>query len=137
MFLLADYGYPGYANMVLVPDKWIKQRPQVVQAFVDATIEGWMDYLYGNPAPANALIKKDNPEMSDDVIAQAIAKMKRYGIVMSGDAKTLGLGAMTNARWKTFFDDMSDEGIYPKALDYKKAYTLQFVDHAVGLKKMH
>lgn len=137
VFLLADYGYPGYANMVLVPQKWIDEKPQVVQAFVDATIEGWRDYLYGDPRPANALIKKDNPEMTDDVIAQAIAKMKGYGIVMSGDAKTLRLGAMTDARWKTFFDTMSDEGIYAKDLDYKEAYTLQFIDKGAGLKKMH
>jgi len=137
VFLLADYGYPGYANMVLVPEKWIDGKPAIVQAFVDATIEGWMDYLYGDPRPANALIKKDNPEMTDDVIAQAIAKMKSYGIEMSGDAGTLGLGAMTDARWKTFFDTMSAEGIYTKNLDYRQAYTLQFVNKGVALKKMH
>ena len=136
VFLLADYGYPGYANMVLVPEKWIDEKPQIVQAFVNATIEGWMDYLYGDPSPANALIKKDNPEMTDDLIAQSIAKMKSYGIAMSGDAKTLGLGAMTDARWKTFFDAMREEGIYKPDLDYRKAYTLKFIDRGVGLKKM-
>ncbi len=83
VFLLADAGYPGYANMVLVPQKWIDEKPQAVQAFVDATIEGWRDYLYGDPAPANARIKADNPDMTDDVIAQSIAKMKRYGIVVT------------------------------------------------------
>jgi NitT/TauT family transport system substrate-binding protein len=137
VFLLADDGYPGYANMVLVPDKWIDDKPEAVQAFVDASIEGWMDYLYGDPAPANALIKKDNPEMTDDLIAQAIAKMKAHGIAMSGDATTLGLGAMTDARWKTFFDTMADEGLYPKTLDYRRAYTTRFVDKGAGLKKMH
>jgi len=137
VFLLADDGYPGYANMVLVPQTWIDEKPEIVQAFVDATIEGWMDYLYGDPAPANALIKKDNPEMTDDLIAQAIEKMKSYGIAVSGDAGTLGPGAMTDARWKTFFDTMRAEGIYTKDLDYKKAYTLQFVNKGVALKKMH
>ena len=135
VFLLADYGYPGYANMVLVPQKWIDEKPKAVQAFVDATIEGWMDYLYGDAAPANALIKKDNPEMTDELIAQSIRTMKAHGIEMSGDAETLGLGAMTNARWKTFFDAMSAEGIYPKDLDYKQAFTTQFVNKAVGLKR--
>lgn len=132
VFLLADYGYPGYANMVLVPQTWIDEKPDAVQAFVDATREGWRDYLYGNPAPANALIKRDNPEMTDATIAQAIAKMKSYRLVMSGDAKAQGIGAMTDARWKTFFETMAAEGIYPKTLDYKSAYTLRFVEKDGG-----
>src|SRR4029077_8459351 len=80
VFLLADNGYPGYANMVLAPQKWIDSNPKAVQAFVSPPSRGWVDYLYGNPKPANALIKKDNPEMTDGLIAQAIAKMKAYGI---------------------------------------------------------
>jgi NitT/TauT family transport system substrate-binding protein len=122
IFLLADNGYPGYANMVLVPQKWIDTNPAAVQAFVNATREGWKQYLFGNPAPANALIKRDNPEMSDGLIAQAIAKMKSYGLVTPGN-----IGAMTDARWKLFFDTMSSEGLYPKTLDVKKAYDLRFV----------
>jgi NitT/TauT family transport system substrate-binding protein len=122
VFLLADNGYPGYANMVLAPEKWIHDRPGVVQAFVDASIEGWKDYLYGDPAPANARIKADNPEMTDALIAQSIAKMKSYGIVPEED-----IGAMSDAKWKLFFDTMSSEGLYPKSLDYRHAYTLRFV----------
>ena len=122
VFLLADNGYPGYANMVLVPQKWIDNKPGVVQAFVDASIEGWKDYLYGDPSPANAVIKRDNPEMTDALIAQSIAKMKSYGIVPEQ-----GIGAMSDAKWELFFDTMSSEGLYPKTLDYKKAYTLKFL----------
>ena len=127
VFLLADNGYPGYANMVVVPQKWIATNPKAVQAFVDATREGWRAYLFGNPAPANALIKKDNPDMTDGLIAQAIAKMKSYGIVVSGDATTMGIGTMTDARWKTFFDTMASEGLYPKSLPYRSAFDLRFV----------
>ena len=127
VFLLADNGYPGYANMVIVPQKWIAANPKAVQAFVDATREGWKAYLFGNPTAANALIKKDNPDMTDALIAQAIAKMKSYGIVVSGEAATAGIGAMTDARWKTFFDTMASEGLYPKSLPYKNAYDLRFV----------
>ncbi|MBU6445045.1 MAG: ABC transporter substrate-binding protein [Alphaproteobacteria bacterium] len=137
IFLLADAGYPGYANMVLVPDKWIENNPKAVQAFVDATRQGWHDYLFGNPQPANALIKADNPDMTDDVIAQAIAKMKAYGLVVSGDAKADGIGAMTDARWKTFFDTMAAEGIYPKDLDYRAAYTTAFVRADAGSQNGH
>ena len=136
VYLLADNGYPGYANMVLAPVDWIARRPDAVQAFVDASIEGWMDYLYGDPKPANALIERDNPDMTDDTIAQARAKMKSYGLVMGGDAARLGLGAMTDARWRTFYDTMADEGLYRDTMDYKQAFDTRFVDKKVGLEKM-
>ncbi len=136
VFPLADAGYPGYANMVLVPDSWIAAKPQIVQAFVDATIEGWMDYLYRNPSPGNALIKKDNPEMTDDIIAQAIEKMRAYGIALSGDAEAKGLGAMSDARWQEFFTVMSGQGIYPRDFNYRDAYTLQFVNKGHDLDRV-
>src|SRR5690242_20633466 len=130
VFLLADNGFPSYANLVFATQKWIDGDPKVVQAFVTATRNGWLDYLNGDPRPANALIKRENPEMTDALIKQAIAKLKAYGIVMSGDASTLGLGVMTDARWKLFFDTMSADGLYPKTLPYKNAYDLRFV-HAL------
>jgi NitT/TauT family transport system substrate-binding protein len=129
-FLLADNGYPGYANLVLASQRLIDSNPQLVQAFVSATRVGWLHYLDGDPAPGNKLIKRDNPEMTDDVIAQGITKMKSYGIVMSGDAKALGLGSMTDAGWKIFFDTMAAQGLYDKALPYKNAYELRFIRNA-------
>ena len=137
IFPLADAGYPGYANMVLVPQKWIAEQPDAVQAFVDASIEGWMHYLYGDPSAGNARIKRDNPEMTDDLIAQAIDKMRSYGIALSGDAERLGLGAMSDARWREFFDVMANEGVYPAGLDYRNAYTLQFVNKGYALNARH
>jgi NitT/TauT family transport system substrate-binding protein len=128
IFLLADYGYPGYANMVLVPQKWIDSNPRAVQAFYDATRDGWYDYLNKNPAPANALIKRDNPDMTDAVIAQSIDKMKRYQLVSgSQDVTAFGTGAMTEIRWRNFYQTMQSEGLYPKGLDYTKAYDLRFM----------
>ncbi len=127
VFLLADYGYPGYANMVLVPEKWIEKNPKAVQAFVDATREGWQHYLFGDPAPANRIIKRDNPEMTDDVIAQARDKLKRYEIVMGGDAAKGGIGAMSEAGWKRFFDTMSAAGVYDKSVKWNEAFDLRFV----------
>lgn len=135
VFLLADNGYPGYANMVLVPDTWIAERPASVQDFVDATIEGWMHYLYRDPSAGNALIKQDNPEMSDDLIAQAIEKMTSYGVALSGDAEASGLGAMTDARWQEFFDAMASENLYTDSLPYRDAYTLQFVNKGHALNE--
>ena len=127
VFLLADEGYPSYATMVLANDSLIASDPKAIQAFVDASAAGWTSYLNGDPRPADALILKDNPEMTEDLLAQARDKMRSYGIVQSGDSKTLGVGAMTDARWAEFFKIASSQGVYPKTLDYKKAYTLQFV----------
>jgi NitT/TauT family transport system substrate-binding protein len=135
--LLADAGYSTYATTMETSWKLVNEKPDVVQRFVNATIEGWYSYLYGDPAPANALIKKDNPEMTDDQIAHSLATLKKYGIVDSGDAETLGIGAMSDARWKDFHAIMVEAGLYTADLDLKRAYTLQFVNkkHGMHLKK--
>jgi NitT/TauT family transport system substrate-binding protein len=125
IFLLSDYGYPGYANMVLVPQTWIDTNRKAVQAFVDATRDGWLHYL-GNPAKGNALIKQRNPDMTDAILKQALDKMKEHEMLLSGDGRAFGLGSMTQAQWKLFYDTMASEGLYPKGLDYTKAYDLSF-----------
>jgi len=127
VFLLADDGYPSYATMVLARDEWIAGKPAVIKAFVEGSAAGWKQYLDGDPRGANTMILKDNPEMTQELIDQARAKLKSYGIVDGGDAKTHGIGAMTDARWAEFFKAASEEGLYPKDLDYRRAYTLQFL----------
>jgi NitT/TauT family transport system substrate-binding protein len=131
VFLLSDYGYPGYANMVLTTQKWLDTNPRVVQAFFDATKTGWLDYLNKDPGPGNRLIKRDNPDMTDAIIAQSIAKMKQYQLVSGGDAPAYGVGAMTDKRWKEFYDTMSAQGLYPKGMDFTKAYDLRFQRHTL------
>ncbi len=130
VFLLADNGYPGYAGMVLASDRLIHSDPKTVKAFVDATAVGWRDYLFGDPRPGDRLILADNREMTEDVLAQARDKMRRYGIVDSGDAAHGRLGAMTDARWQGFFDMASSARVYPANLDWRRTYTLQFVPPA-------
>ncbi|HEY9216783.1 MAG TPA: ABC transporter substrate-binding protein [Phenylobacterium sp.] len=132
VFLLADEGYPGYATMVLATDKLIGANPAAVRAFLEASAIGWRDYLYGDPKPADALILKDNPEMTQDVLDQAREKMRTYGIVDGGDQKTIG--TMTDARWAEFFNMAAGQGVYPATLDYKRAYTLQFVGQPAAAK---
>ncbi len=134
VMLLGDNGYTGYAAMIETTTKLVAANPDLVQRFVDASIEGWYDFLYGDPAPANALIKKDNPEQTDALLAFGREKMKEFGIVDSGDAKTGGIGAMSEQRWSDFFRQMSAQGVYPAEMDWKKAYTLQFVNKMVGMK---
>ncbi|WP_411288242.1 ABC transporter substrate-binding protein [Phenylobacterium sp.] len=126
VFLLADEGYPGYATMVLAPDSLVARNPAAVRAFVEASAKGWTDYLAGDGRAADARIRKDNPEMTQDVLDQARDKLRTYGIVAGADGAPIG--AMTDARWKTFFDMASSQGVYPKTLDYRRAYTLQFVN---------
>jgi len=132
--VLADAGYSSYSCAIETSWKLVREKPDLVQRFVNASIEGWYSYLYGDPGPGNALIKKDNPDMTDDVIAYGIAALKKHGVVDSGDAKTLGIGAMTDARWKEFLATMAGIGLYPRDLDLTKAYTLAFVNRKVGMK---
>jgi NitT/TauT family transport system substrate-binding protein len=134
VFLIADAGYDGYSTLIETRRETVEKNPNLVQRFVDASIIGWVNYLYGDNKAANKLIKRDNPEMSDGQIGYSIAKMKEYGIVDSGDSKKLGIGAMTDARQKHFFAQMVKVNLLPADLDYKKAYTLQFVNKGVGLK---
>jgi NitT/TauT family transport system substrate-binding protein len=133
VFLLADHGLGGYSTLIETRRDLVEKKPELVQRFVDASIIGWYNYLYHDNAAANAMIKKQNPEMSDDLLAYSVATMKQYGIVDSGDAVTLGVGAMTDQRMKDFFDQMARAGVVKAGLDYRKAYTLQFVDKKVGI----
>jgi len=137
VLVLADAGYDTYSTTIETSAKLVKENPDLVQRFVNATIEGWYNYLYGDNKKANELIKKDNPEMGDDQIAYSIEAMKKYGIVDSGDALTLGIGAMTKERWKSFFEKAVGWGVYPASLPYEEGYTLQFVNkgHGLDLKK--
>jgi NitT/TauT family transport system substrate-binding protein len=135
VLLLADAGYASYGSLVETSQKLAREHPDLVQRFVNASIEGWYHYLFGDPAPANALIKRDNPEMTDALIAYGVRKIKEYGVVDSGDAKQLGIGAMTEARWRAFFSTMAKAGVYPANLDWHKAYTLRFVDRRAGMPK--
>jgi NitT/TauT family transport system substrate-binding protein len=126
-FLLADEDYPSYGNLILASDSRIRTDPQLVRAFVEASIAGWQDYLSGDPTPGNSLIKADNPEMTDDVLMHAIAEMNRYRLATAGDAESAGIGTMTEARWKAFFETMSADAVYPADLDWRQAYSLDFL----------
>jgi len=133
IFLLADQGFSAYSTLIETRRALVEKQPDLVQRFVDASTIGWYNYIYGDNSAANALIKSQNPEMTDELLAYSVAKMKEYGIVDSGDATTLGIGAMTDARMKDFFDKMARAGVARADLDYRKCYTLQFVDKKVGL----
>jgi NitT/TauT family transport system substrate-binding protein len=133
VFLLADQGFNTYSTLIETRRDVVNKKPDLVQRFVDASIIGWYNYLYGDNKVANETIKKLNPEMTDDQLAYSIAKMKQYGIVDSGDSLLVGIGAMSDARMQSFFEKMVRAGIVKPTLDISKSYTLQFVDKKVGL----
>jgi NitT/TauT family transport system substrate-binding protein len=134
VFLLADKGFNSYSTLIETRRDLVEKKPGLVQRFVDASAVGWYHYIYGDPSAGNALIKKQNPEMTDALLAYSIAKMKTYGIVDSGDSTKRGIGAMTDARWKSFFDKMVRAGVVKAGLDYRRAYTTQFVNKGVGVE---
>jgi len=131
--LLADYGFNAYSTLIETRTEIVDKKPDLVQRFVDASMIGWYNYLYGDNAPANAMIKKLNPEMTDELLKYSTAKMKQYGIVDSGETLKDGIGAMTDARVASFFDKMVRAGVVRRDIDYRKAYTLRFINKAVGL----
>ena len=133
VFLLADQGFSAYSTLIETRRDLVDKKPDLVQRFVDASSIGWYNYIYGDNRGADAMIKKQNPEMTDELLAYCVAALKKYGIVDSGEALTLGVGAMTDARMREFFDEMVRASVTKPSLDYRKGYTLQFVNKKVGL----
>ncbi len=125
-FLFADDGYPPYGTTIVAMQKTVKEKPELVARFVKASMEGWKSYL-ADPAPGNALIKQDNPNMKDDQLAWGVDKLKAFKLVGGGDAAVQGIGVMTDSRWKKTRDFMVGTGLLKADVDWKQAYTTQFV----------
>jgi NitT/TauT family transport system substrate-binding protein len=132
--LIADAGFDNYNTTINISQKMVAEKKDLVQRFVSASLEGWAEYIKGGDAiaPANALIKRDNPDMDDAKIAYAIKVMNERGIVRSGDALRLGIGAMTDERWTRFYTQMTQAGVFPAGIDVRKAYSLEFINKGIG-----
>ena len=132
--LLADHGFSTYSTVIEARAEMVAKQPALVQRFVDASIIGWVNYLYGDRSAAHALMKRDNPEMSDAELEASVALMKQQGIVDSGAALTLGIGAMNPARIQDFYQQMVKAGLYhPGDVDLSRVATMQFVNKEVGI----
>ncbi|ODV09750.1 MAG: ABC transporter substrate-binding protein [Rubrivivax sp. SCN 70-15] len=128
VLLLADHGWPPYATTIVCMQDTIRKKPKEVAAFVKASMQGWKDYLEGDPSRANALIRKDNPNMTDDELANGIKQLKATGMVLGGDAARDGIGIITDARMKKTYDMMvAMKLLDPAKVDLKKVYTTEFV----------
>ncbi len=135
VILLADHGFNAYSTLIETRRDVAENKPDFVQRFVDASVIGWYSYLYGDNSPGNAMIKKFNPEMTDELLAYSVSKMKEYGIVDSGDTLRDGIGAISEARMASFFDKMVRAGVVRRDVDYRQAYTLRFTNKGVGLDR--
>jgi NitT/TauT family transport system substrate-binding protein len=132
IFMLADTGYASYASIVIVPQKLIDTNPAAVQCFVNATILGWTEF-FKDPAPAIELIRKDYADNPDDVVDYAVKTMKSAHLIENEDTAKYGIGTMSDERWKSHFEMLVDEDLIAKDFDYRRTYTLQFVNKRVGL----
>lgn len=126
IFLFADYGYPPYATTIETRMDMVENNPDVVRRFVQASMEGWKSYME-DPAPGNALIRQDNPEMTDEQLAFGLEKMKEYELVTGMGVDENGIGYMSDERWKEIYDFMVEVDLVPAGVDYAKAYTLEFL----------
>ena len=133
VFMFSDYGWSSYSAILMAARQLVDDSPEIVQRFVDASAKGWYSYLYEDPAPGNALITAANPDMTQENIDRGLASLRDFGIVDSGEALDMGIGAMSDARWQSFFDVAIKAGLYASDLDFKQAYTLQFVNNKAGM----
>lgn len=132
--LLADHGFSTYSTLIEARTETVARQPDLVRRFVDASIIGWVNYLYGDRRAANAAMLRDNPEMSEDEIERSVALMKSLGIVDSGEALTRGIGAMNPERIRDFHAQMVKAGLYRDGeVDLSKVADFQFVNRGVGL----
>lgn len=134
VFLLADYGYDAYPQLITTTTKLVEEDPDLVQRFVDASLEGWKDYLFGDPAPGNGFITENNPEMHLDQIEYSRGKMVELEMLTAGEAAENGIGAMSDARWQAQFEQMTELGLVPSDIDWQSAYTLEFVNDKVAMQ---
>ena len=135
VFLLSDYGYGSYGSIIETRNDLIKKNPDLVQRFVDASIIGWYNYLYGDNSAANEALKKDNSEMTNEQIAYAIKVMKEKGIVDSGDASKLGIGVITDDHFHRFVTTMKESGVVPQTADFSNSYTTKFTGKEIGRRQ--
>ncbi|MDM0091042.1 MULTISPECIES: ABC transporter substrate-binding protein [unclassified Variovorax] len=129
---LADAGWSTYGMVIETRQDLVKNKPDLVRRFVEATNIGHYNYLYGDRKAADAMIQKINPDISEDYIEKSIPVLRAHMDV--GDAPTKGIGAISDARMKDFYDKTVEAGLYkPTDFNYKDAYTTQFVNKGTGL----
>lgn len=127
VFLLADIGYPPYGGPIVTTRQFLEDNREAVEKFVRASMQGWKDYLE-NPGPANELIMEDNPKMTEEQIAFALKQFDRFGVVTGGDAQEMGIGVITEERWKKTYEFLVEYDLVGEEVDWRKAFTTEIID---------
>lgn len=132
-FLFADAGYSDYGGIIVVRRETLEGRRDVVRRFVEALSEGWRDFLFGDPARGIALIKSQNPQLTDDIIQYSLRAMVDRGLIHSGDAAAGGIGNMTDARWQQIYEQMTSSGAIEKGDYWRNAFDLSLLGSGLAL----
>jgi len=133
--LLADHGFSTYSTLIETRTETVEKRPDLVQRFVDASVIGWVNYLFGDRRAAHELMRRDNPDMTDAELEASVALMKAQGIVDSGESLSKGIGTMKPERIRDFYDQMVRAGLYKNGdVDLSRVANYRFIDKKVGIE---
>lgn len=121
----AEDGYPSYSSLVLAPNAFARDNAQALRDFIAASVEGWRDYVHGEGAKGDALIRRANPDLSQRRLDAARQTLRAEAMVDGGDAALYGLGTMTPERWQAFADQT--QTAYSAPPDWREAFTIQYL----------
>lgn len=123
---LADEGYDPY-HTIICRRELARTSPELVRAFLAASIRGWRDYLEGDPAPANELILKRNAEMSPGQIAFSREALITRKLVAGDGAKGEGIGRISTARVASQIAVLTELKILEKPVSAAAVVTQEFL----------
>jgi NitT/TauT family transport system substrate-binding protein len=129
-FVLADYGYLTYGSIVVTSQATIDRNPKAVECLVQSAVRGWNEYLV-DPKTAFEVIKKEEPQNTDDLMAYAYQTIKDARLVQTAETERAGLGSMTDERWKTHYEMLVSKDLI-KPMDYKAAIDQRFLPKRAG-----
>jgi NitT/TauT family transport system substrate-binding protein len=122
--LISSSGYQPY-RVIFTSKQFLAQHPEVVAKFVQASMEGWKQYL-ADPAAVNAELAKLNPAMSPDQLKFSVETLKADHFVEGDGSPDSHLGHFTAERWASTYTQLLELKVLAKPFDPATAYTLQF-----------
>ena len=125
-FMLTDLGYDPYGGVLTVSQSLIDERPQVVRCLVQGSQRGWADFMR-HPAAGFAEILRMSPEMNQGLLDYGLGVMRERQIVETPDTARLGIGVMTEQRWRDHAALLVASGVLPKGFDPGPALDTQFL----------
>lgn len=134
VYVMADYGWSTYSTTIEARTEMVENNPDLVQRFMDASIIGWYNYLYGDRTAAFELIMEANPDATVEQLEREVQHLMDLEIIDSGRALDVGIGAMSMERVADFLALAEEAGILdPGVVDVNLAATDRFVNRGVGM----